>query len=69
MTGNYGVVKYYSGELVRVTPYPPFLTLTAEDPPWYVSTNFIKILPLADTSFDTNPEQQREILGNKPDGY
>ena len=66
MTGNYGVVKDCSGELVGVTPYPHFLTFTAEDPPWYVSTDFIKILPLADTSFDTNPDQQRETLGNKP---
>ena len=30
MTANYGVVKGYSEELVRVASYPPFLTLTVK---------------------------------------
>ena len=30
MTADYGVVKGYSEELVRVASYPPFLTLTVK---------------------------------------
>ena len=43
MTANYGVVKGYSEELVRVGSYPPLLALTVkisaycEEPPGHIS--------------------------------